>query len=67
MFNDLKENYKFNKMLKTQLIIRKKKKTRYFESYIYKILKKISNTNGITSNAKQQLNSVICFDYSNYL
>jgi histone H3/H4 len=38
----------------------KKKKTRYFETYISKILKQLSVTNGITSNAKQQLNSVIC-------
>ena len=38
----------------------RKKKSRFFETYIYKIIKKISIENGITSNAKQQLNSVIC-------
>lgn len=38
----------------------KKKKTRYFETYILKKLKNISKKNGITSNAKQQLNSIIC-------
>lgn len=38
----------------------KKKKTRYFEIYISKVLKQVSNyNNGITSNAKQQLNSAI--------
>lgn len=43
--------------LKTSL---KKKKTRFFETYITKLLKQISETNGITSNAKQQLNSALC-------
>ena len=38
----------------------KKKKSRYFETYISKVLKQVSSSNGITSNAKQQLNSVIC-------
>lgn len=38
----------------------RKKKTRYFETYISKVLKQVSPTNGITSNSKQQLNSAIC-------
>lgn len=38
----------------------KKRKSRYFEIYISKVLKHISSTNGITANAKQQLNSAIC-------
>jgi histone H3/H4 len=37
-----------------------KKKNRYFESYISKILNHTSPINGITYNAKQQLNSAIC-------
>ena len=37
----------------------KRKKSRFFEIYISKILKNISD-NGITSNAKQQFNSVLC-------
>jgi histone H3/H4 len=47
-------------MHEVQTTINKKKKTKYFEIYICKILKTISNNNGITSNAKQQLNSIIC-------
>ena len=39
--------------------VSKKKKTRFFETYISKVLKQISE-NGITSNSKQQLNSAIC-------
>ena len=38
----------------------KKKKSHMFEIYISKVLKQISTTNGITNNAKQQLNSAIC-------
>lgn len=38
----------------------RKKKTRYFETYISKVLKNISSEHGITANAKQQLNSAIC-------
>lgn len=38
----------------------KKKKTRFFETYISKVLKQISSNNGITSNSKQQLNSALC-------
>lgn len=37
----------------------KKKKFRYYDSYISKVLKNIKSDNGITSNAKQQLNSVL--------
>ena len=42
---------------KTAII--KRKKTRFFETYISKVLKGLS-TNGITSNARQQLNSALC-------
>ena len=45
---------------KPKQITKKKKLTRYFEIYISKVLKKISPKSGITSNAKQQLNSVLC-------
>lgn len=45
---------------KMQVHHMKKKKTRFFEIYISKVLKKISDRNGITSNAKQQLNSILC-------
>lgn len=38
----------------------KRKRNRYWEIYISKVLKKISSKSGITSNAKQQLNSVLC-------
>ena len=31
-----------------------------FETYISKVLKQISASNGITNNAKQQLNSILC-------
>ena len=37
----------------------KKKKFRYYDSYISKVLKGIGPDSGITNNAKQQLNSVI--------
>lgn len=42
---------------KTNIV--KRKKTRFFEIYISKVLKNIS-TNGITSNARQQLNGALC-------
>ena len=38
----------------------KRKKTRYFETYISKTLKNVSENHGITANAKQQLNSAVC-------
>ncbi len=38
----------------------KKKRTRYYEIYIAKLLKQVSSENGITSNSKQQLNSILC-------
>ncbi len=38
----------------------KRKKTRYFETYISKLLKIVSPEHGITANAKQQLNSAVC-------
>lgn len=46
--------------MEAQKVIMKKKKTRFFETYISKVLKRISDTNGITSNSKQQLNSALC-------
>ena len=42
-------------------IQRKKKKQQHqFEIYINKLLRYISQSNDITSNAKQQLNSALC-------
>jgi histone H3 len=38
----------------------KKKKSRFFETYISKVLKQVADKNGITSNSKQQLNSALC-------
>jgi histone H3/H4 len=38
----------------------KKKKSRFFETYISKVLKQIAPNNGITANSKQQLNSAVC-------
>lgn len=38
----------------------KRKRSRYFETYISKVLKNITENHGITANAKQQLNSAIC-------
>ena len=38
----------------------KKKRTRFYEIYLTKLLKQVSFENGITSNSKQQLNSVLC-------
>ena len=46
-------------MTATSKVAMKKKKTRMFETYMLKIIKKLSETNGITNNAKQQLNSVV--------
>ena len=37
-----------------------KKKFHYFEAFISKVLKQVSNNSGITLNAKQQLNSFLC-------
>ena len=37
-----------------------KKRNHFFEIYISKVLKQISPQNGITLNAKQQLNSFLC-------
>ena len=50
--NDLESNDKVS--------VNKKKKTRLFETYISKVLKQITDKNGITSNCKQQLNSALC-------
>ena len=38
----------------------KKKRSHFFEIYILKVLAQISEHSSITSNAKQQLNSVLC-------
>ena len=44
------------------VVATRKKRTRYFETYIGKVLKKDSSSQikGITSNAKQQFNSFLC-------
>ena len=47
-------------MESTSKTIARKKKTRFFETYISKVLKLVASENGITANAKQQLNSAIC-------
>lgn len=44
----------------SQKAVTKKKKTRFFETYISKVLKQVSPENGITANSKQQLNSALC-------
>ena len=44
----------------TQKLNGKKKRTRFYEIYLTKLLKQISGENGITSNSKQQLNSILC-------
>ncbi len=43
----------------TKTLTTKRKKFRYFDSYISKVLKEVSAESGITNNAKQQLNSVL--------
>jgi histone H3/H4 len=43
-----------------KLTVNKKKKSRFFETYISKVLKQVSEHNGITCNSKQQLNSCMC-------
>lgn len=40
--------------------IKNKRKTRYFDMYIVKLLKIISPFHSLTNNAKKQLNSVMC-------
>lgn len=37
-----------------------KKRTRYYETFVFKLLKQISPDSGITANSKQQLNSTLC-------
>jgi histone H3/H4 len=44
----------------TQKVTAKKKKARFFDTYISKVLKQNSESSGITANAKQQLNSALC-------
>ena len=44
----------------TQKLNGKKKRTRFYEIYLTKLLKQVSGENGITSNSKQQLNSILC-------
>jgi|TARA_B100001059_G_scaffold228120_1_gene258782 histone H3 len=43
-----------------QKLNNKKKRTRFYEIYLTKLLKQVSSENGITSNSKQQLNSILC-------
>lgn len=42
-----------------------KKKSRFFDIYISKVLKQISENHSITINAKEQLNSIICIILKN--
>ena len=44
----------------TQKSVTRRKRTRFYEIYLSKLLKQVSEDNGITSNSKQQLNSVLC-------
>lgn len=48
-----------NNMEPSQQLNNKKKRPRFFELYIGKVLKNISDTNGIANNPKQQLNSIL--------
>ena len=48
-------------MNKAQKPTNKKKKSRFFELYILKLLKNVSETHGATTNTKQQINSILCF------
>jgi histone H3 len=48
-------------MNKAQKPTNKKKKSRFFELYILKLLKNVAETSGATTNTKQQLNSILCF------
>jgi histone H3/H4 len=47
-------------ILQHKSLVSRKKKSHLFETYISKVLKQISEKNGITSNSKQQLNSALC-------
>lgn len=38
----------------------KRKRVRYFEIYISRVLRKVSENNGITADARQQLNNILC-------
>jgi histone H3 len=40
--------------------INRKKKSRFFETYIHRVIKQVSSNHGITSNSKQQINSALC-------
>ena len=40
--------------------VKQRKTMRYFETYISRVLREVSHENGIKSNAKQQLNSILC-------
>ena len=50
-----------NKDVKEEKTFMRKKKSRFFETYINKTLKRIAPNNGITANARQQLNSATYF------
>ena len=45
--------------METQKVL-KKKRQHFFETYILKVMKQISDNSSITSNAKQQINSLLC-------
>jgi histone H3/H4 len=55
-----KDGVKTNVNTSIKSVVVKKKKSRFFETYISKVLKQLSDKNGITSNSKQQLNSALC-------
>ena len=48
-----------NKEQPKVIAVNKKKKYHFFETFISKVLKQVSSSSGITSNAKQQLNSAL--------
>jgi histone H3/H4 len=55
-----KDGIKTNVNTSIKSLVVKKKKSRFFETYISKVLKQLSDKHGITSNSKQQLNSALC-------
>lgn len=60
LYNEISSETKSSEKPIKTVIKANKKKNRYFETYISKVLKQISQNNGITCNAKQQLNSAVC-------
>jgi histone H3/H4 len=56
----IKERESQKKKNKNNISRKKKKRSRFFESYINKILHQVSPENKINTNAKQQLNTALC-------